>query len=389
MMNSGWGRRSELDLSLRSTALPKRNDLQPLLAMDVGTGTQDILLYDPGRPLENCVKLVLPAPTVLIAREIAQATAAGKDVFLTGRIMGGGPSVGAMRRHLQAGRRLTATPEAARTIRDNLDEVRAMGVGVVSEEAETASAGSRSTEEVVELRLTDVMRDQLGQALGVFGVALPERWAVAVQDHGECLSGSNRRFRFALWEDFLARGGDLLDLLYEEAPAVYTRMRAVQAEIPGALVMDTGAAAVWGALCDEAAAARLDEGLTILNVGNGHTVGVVVQGRRVTGLFEHHTGRLTPASLANLVARLQSGRITNDEVFEDGGHGAALAEEFTPPGAFVAVTGPQRALAAGLGWHLAVPGGDMMLSGCFGLVAAYTLRRGVPGPFPFLTRWFV
>lgn len=324
---------------------------------------------------------MLPAPTVLVAQAVSRATAAGQDLFLSGRIMGGGPCVRAMRRHLESGRKLYATAEAAKTVRDNLAEVEELGVQLVPDDFQPAAG-------MAHVRLTDVERERLRQALGLFGVSLPDRWAVAVQDHGECLSGSNRRFRFALWEQFLAGGGDLLDLLHLEAPAVYTRMRAVQAELPGAAVMDTGAAAVWGALCDEAAAAHLEKGLTVVNVGNGHTVGAVLRGRRVTALCEHHTGCLTREKLATLIARLQSGSLTNDEVYDDGGHGAAVTQDFAPPSGFVAVTGPRRSLAAGLGWHLAVPGGDMMLSGCFGLVAALALRQGSPGPFPFLRRLF-
>lgn len=360
---------------------------QLILALDVGTGTQDLLLYDPGRPLENCVKMVLPSPTRLVAKAIARATGEGRDVLLTGRIMGGGPSVRAMRQHLERGRRLYATAEAAKTIRDNLAAAEELGVVLVPEGAEPGPG-------VAVIRLTDVDTCRLGETLGLFGVELPEQWAVAVQDHGECLTGSNRRFRFALWEEFLGRGGDLLDLLYLEAPAVYTRLRAVQAEVLGAAVMDTGAAAVWGALCDEAVAAHLDQGLTVLNLGNGHTVGAVVRGRRITALFEHHTHLLTPEKLAGLVSRLQAGQLTNAEVYGDGGHGAAVIPGFDPPGTFVAVTGPQRALVAGGGfapgsgggYHFAVPGGDMMLSGCFGLVAALSLKAGAPGPFPFLAR---
>ena len=37
-------------------------------------------------------------------------------------------------------------------------------------------------------------------------------------------------------------------------------------------------------------------------------------------------------------------------------------------GEFVAVTGPNRAMAKPLGWYFAAPHGAMMLSGCFGLV---------------------
>jgi len=39
----------------------------PLLAIDVGRGTQDILVYEPGRAVENSMKLVLPSPTVVVA----------------------------------------------------------------------------------------------------------------------------------------------------------------------------------------------------------------------------------------------------------------------------------------------------------------------------------
>ena len=46
-----------------------------------------------------------------------------------------------------------------------------------------------------------------------------------------------------------------------------TRMLAVQKDIPGAAVMDTCAAAVWGVLCDPAVAEMRKEGLVALNLG--------------------------------------------------------------------------------------------------------------------------
>ncbi|MBS4025080.1 MAG: pyruvate formate lyase-activating protein, partial [Clostridia bacterium] len=64
-----------------------------VLAIDVGGGTQDILLYEPDKNIENCTKLVLPSPTVLVRNQINNATQDGKDIFLTGPVMGGGPSV--------------------------------------------------------------------------------------------------------------------------------------------------------------------------------------------------------------------------------------------------------------------------------------------------------
>ena len=53
------------------------------LAVDVGTGTADILLTLPGEPLENAVRLVVPARTQVVARQIGAATASGCAVVLT------------------------------------------------------------------------------------------------------------------------------------------------------------------------------------------------------------------------------------------------------------------------------------------------------------------
>lgn len=346
---------------------------EQILAIDIGARTQDILLYQAGQPMENNIKLVLPSPTTLLARRIERATREGRDVFLTGNLMGGGPCVSALKRHIRAGFRAFATPRAAKTIRNNPEEVRAYGIEIVD---------TPPSDDVMVLETRDVDLSLLQAVLVPFDVTLPETIAIAVQDHGECLSGSNRRFRFRLWREFIEHGGHLEKLAYRKPPAQFTRMRAVQEDAPGAIVMDTGAAAIWGALCDEQVAACRDEGLIVLNVGNQHVVGALVQGERIWGLFEHHTVLVKPEKLANLVACLQRATLTNEEIYADGGHGAFIHEGY--PGGFnyVAVTGPNRAMARGLGYYMAVPYGDMMLSGAFGLVAATKrlLRAGEGTP---------
>ncbi|MCX7681518.1 MAG: DUF1786 domain-containing protein [Anaerolineae bacterium] len=338
--------------------------MRRILAIDVGAGTQDILLWEAGQPVENNVKLVLPSWTTVLAQRIRRATREGRPVFLTGNLMGGGPIVSAAKKHLQAGYPVYATPRAALTIRDNLDQVRAMGYTIVEAQPDVP--------DLLTLRTRDVDLDALSAALEPFDVVLPETVAVAVQDHGECLAGSNRRFRFQLWQEFVARGGNLLDLVYREPPPWYTRMRAVQQDAPGAVVMDTGPAALWGILTDERAAAHQAEGFIALNIGNQHTLGVLLQGEHILGLFEHHTVLLTPSRLVQLVEGLRAGTLTNEEVYQENGHGAFISPDYTPGSGFtfVAVTGPQRHLAAGLGYYFAAPYGDMMLTGCFGLVAA-------------------
>lgn len=338
------------------------SDAKRVLAIDAGAGTQDILLYESDKTLENCVKMVLPSQTTIVAGRVRQATAQGEDVFLTGNLMGGGPCVSALKKHLRAGLAVYATPLAAKTIRDNPREVESLGVQIVDE----------APSEALTIRLGDIDLAALGSALAFFDVELPQRYAIAVQDHGETLEGSQRRFRFQQWERFVEQEGDITALAYLEVPPHLTRMRAVQADVPGAMLMDTGSAAIWGALCDDVVAAHQEEGLIVLNIGNQHTIGFLLRGERVWGLFEHHTVLMNPDKLAAYVDSLREGTLTNDEVYGDNGHGACIHPDYPGDGSFrfVAVTGPNRGMTADLDYYMAVPHGDMMMTGSFGLVAA-------------------
>lgn len=342
----------------------------PILALDIGSGTQDLLLYDPSWPLENCVKMVLPSPTTILAGRIARATEAGRDVFLEGPRMGGGPCVSAIKRHLRAGYRVYATPEAARTVRDDLEEVRSFGVQIVDEAPPHA----------LRLRTGDIQLEALQETFARFDLPWPSAFAVAVQDHGEAPGISQRRLRFRTWEELLHNGGALSALVYREIPAHLTRMQAVRQVLPGALLMDTGAAAVWGVLCDEWAAERREQGLVVVNVGNQHTLGVLVQGQRIWGLFEHHTALIDTRRLGSLVEQLQAGTISGEEILAESGHGACVDPRYPrETGVFrsVVVTGPRRELARALGYHRAAPYGDMMLVGAFGLVSAARYLAGL------------
>jgi uncharacterized protein (DUF1786 family) len=290
----------------------------------------------------------------------------GRPVFLTGNLMGGGPCVSAMRRHIRAGHSVYATQRAARTVRDNPDEVREMGIEIVH--------GPPDDEGLLTLHTRDVDLETLQRLLTPFEVDLPDTAAIAVQDHGETLTESQRRFRFRHWQQFVEQGGDLTGLIYSEVPSYLTRMKAVREDVSGAWLMDTGAAAIWGALQDDRVAFHQGEGLIVVNVGNQHTVGVLLRDSRIWGLFEHHTALMSTEKLGDHVDRLRQGTLPNDEVFGDNGHGAFVHPDRAGTFSYVCVTGPQRAMAAPLDYYMAVPHGDMMLSGCFGLVAAAKAR---------------
>ena len=50
------------------------------LSVDIGTGTQDIYLFQSGVAVENGFKLVVPSPTMLVFQQIKAATKRGEDL---------------------------------------------------------------------------------------------------------------------------------------------------------------------------------------------------------------------------------------------------------------------------------------------------------------------
>jgi len=344
-----------------------------ILAIDVGTGTQDILLFDSDQELENCVKMVMPSPTAVVARQIRAASERGVPLLLDGVTMGGGPSHWAAMDHVRAGHAVYATPDAARTFDDDLDGVAEMGILVVSEDE---AAGLRGVERV---RLRDLWIDEVRTTLRTFGADdRIDALAVAVFDHGAAPPGySDRIFRFDYLAERVRASSDLTAFAFPRAeiPASMTRLQAVAASVDPAyplVVMDTAPAAVLGTLEDPRVAERSTA--IVANVGNFHCLAFRLEAGRIAGLFEHHTGELSQEELEAFLGKLIDGTIENQEVFDDMGHGALM---FQPPGRladpYVAIAGPRRGLLGGssLRPNLAVPHGDMMLAGCFGLLRAY------------------
>ena len=335
-----------------------------LLAIDVGKGTQDILVYDPERPIENSIKLVLPSPTAIIADKIQRATVDKRAIFLCCYCMGGGTNVSAIARHLRAGLSVYATEEAARTIHDNPERVREMGIQIVGHPPSGA----------VEICTSDYMEGELKESFNLFRIPFPEHLAVAVQDHGYSPHRSNRIFRFEIFVSSLERGDwDLYSLVHDPPLPEMTRMGSIRQQVPEALVVDTGPAALIGAFSDPVVMEHAKEGLTLVNVGNGHTLCFTLKGREIYGLFEHHTAALDREHLLKLIRRLQEGTLTNEEIFAEGGHGAAVRRPLDA--SFIAVTGPNRRRLLPDAYQVA-PFGDMMLTGCFGLLSAWEHFRG-------------
>jgi uncharacterized protein (DUF1786 family) len=131
--------------------------------------------------------------------------------------------------------------------------------------------------------------------------------------------------------------------------------------------MDSKFASVCGATCDRYV--KKLEKFIVMDIGNGHTLAASFNKGKINGVFEHHTGRLTPEKIENLTRKLAEGTITHEEVHDDHGHGAWALE---PIGDFevVVATGPRRKILeeTNLNVHYAAPVGDVMMTGPAGLI---------------------
>lgn len=339
-----------------------------ILAIDVGTGTQDIMLYDSQDSMENAVKMVLPSPTKIMANRIRKHH---HDLFLSGETMGGGPVNRAIKNHLEKGYRVLMTENSARTVRDDLQRVQSLGVEIVPVRDKHP--------EIVELELKDVDLDAIDHSLSNFDVELDfDQIGVAVQDHGYHEGTGDRNFRFKKIKEKLDVPRSPEEFAYyREVPEYFTRMQGVLRTLKryNPMIMDSKFASLCGATIDPMVA-EMDRYVAI-DVGNGHTLAAAFMDGKIHGVFEHHTGLLTPKKIEKLVPRLSEGIITHEEVHEDGGHGAWVIDAIGPFECVVA-TGPKRSILAetGLNVHNAAPGGDVMMTGPAGLIKAIKALEG-------------
>ena len=237
-----------------------------VLTVDIGTGTQDIFLYDSRLDLENGYKLVLPSPTMIIHRRLREATRRREAVLLSGVTMGGGPSAWAAEDHARAGLALYATPDAARSFNDDLTAVEAMGVRVVSDDE-----AAHLPQNVKRLWLRDFDYGSIRRALELFSTPLDDLAAVAVAvfDHGNAPPDvSDRKFRFDYLDERIRSENRLSAFAYldSQVPPSMTRLQAVAGsarqdpptlpdKVP-LIIMDTAPAAVLGATYDLRVASR-------------------------------------------------------------------------------------------------------------------------------------
>ncbi len=330
-----------------------------VFTLDVGTGTQDFLLYIEEN-IKNCPKAVFPSPTKILAKEIERLR---EDVYLRGYTMGGGPIKRAVINHIRKGYKVYAETRSALTFSDNLEKVKEMGIII--------GKPDKKCKEVITM---DVNIEFYKTILSSIGLNLPEIFAIAVQDHGYSPNESNRVFRFKTFRKMLSKNPFLDSLLFHhsEIPKEFNRMQDaarcildnIQAEV---YVVDTVFAAIAGcALLSELPA-------LLINFGNSHvTMAVVNKDYEVLSLLEHHTKVIRKKGqeyIEDLVKRFLKGEVTNEEILQDSGHGCFIRE--TVDVSRILCTGPNTHLA-----NYDEVRGDPMIVGNLGMLQLMS-KRGV------------
>ena len=335
-----------------------------ILAIDVGTGTQDIMIYDDEKELENSIKLVLPSPHLLISQKIREIE---NNIYFDGEIMGGGKIKKTLQEHMEKGYNVVMEETPAKTIRDKISQVEALGIEIASPEKEY--------KDYSKITLGDINITKLSKFLLGYDLEFDfDEIAIAVQDHGYNENMGDRDFRFEKFRQKLEKPIKPEEFAFKgNVPDYYTRMNAVERSIVNEgidiqpLLMDTKFASIAG-MCYDEIASTLNSFIAI-DIGNGHTTAASIENGKIQGIFEHHTSSLTHESLENYLKRLADGVITNEEVYNDHGHGAHVINPISKIEKII-VSGPKRELIekTNLDWHHACPGGDVMMTGTVGLI---------------------
>ena len=335
-----------------------------VLAIDVGTGTQDIMIYNTEKELENSIKLVLPSPHLFISQQINEIE---NDIYFEGEIMGGGKIKQSILKHMEKGYSVVMEPLCARTIRDNLDQVKSYGIEIADESKDYSS--------YTKIKMGDINITQLSNFLLGYDLEFDfDKIAIAVQVHGYNENMGDRDFRFEKIREKISKPISPLEFGFlEDLPEYFTRMNAVKRTVESEgidetpLLMDTKFASIAG-MCFDEVAEKLNSYI-VIDIGNGHTTAATIEDGKIQGVFEHHTSSLTGESLERYLKRLAEGTITNEEVYNDHGHGAHVLNPISKLEKVI-VSGPKRELIekTNLDWHHAAPGGDVMMTGTIGLV---------------------
>lgn len=271
---------------------------------------------------------------------------------------------------MEQGYKVAMEEEAARTIKDDLEVVKHLGIEIVEEDSYKYNPKYSNYSKIT---LKDIDIDELSLTIAKYDTNFCfDEIAVAAQDHGFSDKMGDRDFRFEKIREILSKPLAVEELAFNgDVPDYFSRMKAIEKTLDGSnpILMDSKFASVCGA-CEDPEVAKLDS-FVVMDIGNGHTMVASIEDGKIQGVFEHHTSSLTPEKIENLIEKLVKATITHAEVHEDHGHGAHVINPISKLEKVV-VTGPRRKIIekTDLDYYNASPGGDVMMTGPVGLIKA-------------------
>jgi len=346
-----------------------------ILSIDVGKGTEDVICWDGQSSIENSIQLVLPSTAQLLKKKISKLISPQVPLYLTGDTIAGEPWHKVVYDHCtKYPGTIIMDYQAARSLRYNLNQVRSRGIHVVED------IGTPPPERTIILE--DIYWERLLPLLNLSGISISEIETVLLcsQDHGEPTDPerSARDFRMTEIYSRLDANGDLCDLMMDakQVPSSFPRLQSMSQhasrQFPHAdiYVMDSSPAVILGTMNGSG-------NEVIINVGNGHTVVMLIENGIVKAVYEHHTGFINREKIEADVQKLLHGNLSHNEILAEHGHGVYRRSSSSNTENYsIKVIGPNRTKISGLG-EFSHPGGNMMMAGPLGLIRAF-LSQEVP-----------
>lgn len=354
-----------------------------ILCIDVGKGTEDILLYQDGQAIEKSIQFIFPSTAQLLAKRIAEISET--PIRIEGELMAGEPwnkYVYDLSEKDPNGVIITKT--AAKSLRYVLDQVKSKGVKIVEDDEINEYRGPL-------IRISDVDWNRIFQVLHGSGINEKSisKVLLCCQDHGEPEDPeqSTRDFRMKTVYKNLDLNGRLEDLLFtfngipNELPRLKSIVKSAlkafsHLDEEDVFVMDSSPAVVLGAV------SYSKDYELIVNVGTGHTLAAILKDKLVEAIYEIHTGGIRVDKFDRDIRRLAKGDLSHEETLKSGGHGIYIRNEIQMKktdidGLFpMAIIGPNREKIESLNVKYVNPGGSMMMAGPIGLLRAYHFKIG-------------
>jgi uncharacterized protein (DUF1786 family) len=378
-----------------------------ILAIDVGKGTEDILLLDESKPIENTIQIVLPSTAQILRDQLYNDDS--DLIFISGSLMAGEPWHKVVYdKCAENPNSVIMTETAARSLRYNLDQVRAKKVKILSDSEfdKEYEKNKKKQDEIKEFpmypnrfsishySISDINFDRIEAILAASDIDPNDisKVLLCVQDHGEPVDAnqSARDYRMSAIYSRLDNNGRLEDLMFrsDEIPQELPRLNSVAESVlkyfshlstNDVYVMDSSPSVVLGVVGDlYPKDITVDNKHLIVNLGNGHTLAAFMKGDVVELLYELHTGGLITDSFFEELDLILKGKLTHEDVLQKGAHGIyrrnnpdenQIISTYLP----ILVIGPNREKIKNIHDEISFshPGGSMMMSGPLGLIRAF------------------